>query len=131
MRSYHDSRAQGAEDEMKFGEKLRQLRKEQNITLQQVADVIGVSESYLSQVERGEKAPLTPKRLVQVLWYLECSHYLKPMLRMSIVERGTVEFDYVEGSQMMDILIRLSIMQATGDYDEAKMQQILTILEEA
>ncbi len=42
----------------RFGEKLRMLRKQHNITLAELADILGyTAASHLSQVEHGKKKP--------------------------------------------------------------------------
>lgn len=40
-----------------FGQKLRDLRKQRKITMKQLADRVGVSESYISRIETGERHP--------------------------------------------------------------------------
>lgn len=40
-----------------FGSQLRQLRKQRKITMKTLADAVGVSESYISRLESGERHP--------------------------------------------------------------------------
>jgi transcriptional regulator with XRE-family HTH domain len=40
-----------------FGGRLRELRREQNLTLSDLADGAGISLTYLSQIERGSRNP--------------------------------------------------------------------------
>ena len=40
-----------------FGHRLRSLRLEKNITLASMAKILGVTVSYLSQIETGKKSP--------------------------------------------------------------------------
>lgn len=40
-----------------FGQKLRELRKKRKITMKHLADQLGVSESYISRLESGERHP--------------------------------------------------------------------------
>ena len=47
-----------------FGALLRQRRKEKELTLGTVADALGLSVTFLSEVERGEKPPLQDAYLV-------------------------------------------------------------------
>lgn len=49
-----------ADQRRAFGERLRELRKRAGKTLGDVADVLGVSVVYVSDVERGNRAPLRP-----------------------------------------------------------------------
>jgi transcriptional regulator with XRE-family HTH domain len=46
-----------------LGEVLRKLRKERGLSLRDVQDRVGISNSYLSQVERGSREPPSPKFL--------------------------------------------------------------------
>jgi len=42
---------------LKIGQKVRQLRQEQNLTQEELAFKVGVDRSYMGFVERGEKNP--------------------------------------------------------------------------
>lgn len=42
---------------MKFGEKLKEMRKANNLTQQQLADRLGVAKSVVSYYENGERFP--------------------------------------------------------------------------
>ena len=44
-----------------FGLKLKQLRTEKNLSLQQLADTAGLSVSYLNEIEKGKKYPKAEK----------------------------------------------------------------------
>ncbi len=41
----------------KFGEKLRALRKRDGLTLQQLGDMLGVHNTYISKMEQGKRIP--------------------------------------------------------------------------
>lgn len=41
----------------RFGEKLRYLRQRDDLTMKQLADKLGVSDSYVSQMQTGDKIP--------------------------------------------------------------------------
>jgi len=53
----------------RFGEKLREIREKKGMTLREVADLAGVSESLISQIERNRVSPAmdTLLTLVEVL----------------------------------------------------------------
>lgn len=53
-----------------FGKMLRQERKERGITLARMADALGVSSPYLSQMETGAK-PIKPKLIEKAITWLE------------------------------------------------------------
>lgn len=48
---------------LKVGDRLREIRKRRNMTLDDVADVTGVSKPMLGQIERGQSVPT-----VTTLW---------------------------------------------------------------
>ena len=43
-----------------FGLKLRQLRRQKGVTLQEQADVLGVSAAYISALEHGQRGKPSP-----------------------------------------------------------------------
>lgn len=49
-----------------FGAQLREKRTEKRITLRKLADMIGVSSTYLSQVEKGRYDPPTANRVRRI-----------------------------------------------------------------
>ena len=53
-----------------FGEKLRALRAERNLTLKQMAEGLGVSSAYLSAVEHGHRSRPNRRFVHRVCQYL-------------------------------------------------------------
>jgi transcriptional regulator with XRE-family HTH domain len=53
----------------RFGKRLRQIRRYQDLTQEQLAEAIGVSVAFLSNIERGLNAPSfeTLEKLAQAL----------------------------------------------------------------
>jgi transcriptional regulator with XRE-family HTH domain len=49
-----------------FGNRLRELRKEKKITLTAMSKILGVTASYLSQIETGKKSTISPVMLDQI-----------------------------------------------------------------
>lgn len=49
-----------------IGEKIRHIRKQSNMTQQELADKIGVSRQYISQIEKGVDS-LSVKKLCSIL----------------------------------------------------------------
>ena len=54
-------------NERNFGEVLHQLREKKDVTLRELARKIEVSAPFLSDVEKGRRAPLTAERLEAVV----------------------------------------------------------------
>jgi len=42
---------------IKFGQRVRELRQEKNLTQQQLADISGLHKNYIGMIERGERNP--------------------------------------------------------------------------
>ena len=71
-----------------FGEFLRGRRTEQRLTLKEVADVLGVGISYLSDVERGRRKPFSPRDLNRLRKLSEALDVdLDELRRLSAAER--------------------------------------------
>ncbi len=46
---------------IKFGERVRKLRKEKGMSQEQLADLAGIERSYMGTIERGERNPTLMK----------------------------------------------------------------------
>ena len=68
-------------DEESLGKNIKTLRKQKNITLQELADRTGFTKSYLSKIERSKKAPpySTVNKIATVL-EVEVSHLMSEKL---------------------------------------------------
>ncbi len=72
-----------------FGETIRRLRKQNGMSIRELANLAKVSNAYLSQVERGERNPPLPEQLrklaphlqVTVAELMETAGYLEPQDR--------------------------------------------------
>ena len=60
-------------EELSFGKYLTNLREKKDVTLRELARLIGVSAPFLSDVEKGRKPPLTAERLEKVISALHLS----------------------------------------------------------
>ena len=56
--------------EQRFGEVLRQLRREAELTLGDLARLLDVSTVYVSDVERGNRKPFTRVRILKIADFL-------------------------------------------------------------
>ena len=65
-----------------FGENLRKERKKQDLTVQEIAEICGISRSYITLIENGKRLPgkkillkiavaLHLKTSIVLNWYLE------------------------------------------------------------
>ena len=56
-----------------FGLKMKQFRQRKNFSLQDLANITGVSKSYLNEIENGKKYPKHDK-IAQLAEALQCSY---------------------------------------------------------
>ena len=77
--------------QLEFGELLRQLRKERKKTMGDVANLLGVSVPFVSDVERGNRTPFSPERIHQIAKYLNTDP--TPLLKAAAATKGTFELD--------------------------------------
>ena len=63
-----------------FGDFLTQKREEKDVTLREMARLIGISAPFLSDVEKNRRAPLTTERLEKVADVLKLSDSDKVMM---------------------------------------------------
>jgi transcriptional regulator with XRE-family HTH domain len=59
----------------RFGPLLRELRERRSVTQRELARVIGVSFSFLCDVERGARGPLRPEAISKAARYLKVSKF--------------------------------------------------------
>lgn len=57
---------------MKVGERIKHFREERNMTVNKLANLAGVSQSYLREIELGNKQP-TVEYLEYICWALNIS----------------------------------------------------------
>ncbi len=79
------------EHEAMLGEQIRALRKIKGLTLQQVADRIGVSTGYLSQIERNRsKLPIGVLKRIATVLGVQMSWFFQPETLGPPEERGLI-----------------------------------------
>ena len=114
----------------KFGEELKVLRTRRHRSIQDMADVLGVSKGFLSKVESGKKA--IPGDWIDII----CEHYhLKPYPRQILEEAAALSKTRIQ------ILLRevpnykrilaIKFEKYFDQIDEEKANKILSILEES
>jgi len=113
----------------RFGDQLRDLRRQKDKTLGDVARVLGVSVVYLSDVERGNRKPFGRDRVVQIAEYLEVAP--DQLLRAADQERGRIEYDITNASPLeIGVVGGLVAGLARGGVTGDQLHKIQKILEE-
>jgi transcriptional regulator with XRE-family HTH domain len=113
----------------RFGETLRKLRRKSNKTLGDVADAIGVSVPYLSDVERGNRRPFNVDRIVQIAVF--CNENPTELITAADAERGVIEYDIRNATPLeADVVGGLVAGLARGGLDSEKLEKIQKIIRE-
>lgn len=111
---------------IQFGNALRDARVGLNARLQEVADHIGVSVPYLSDVENGRR-PLSDERIVQLAEYLHTD--VLPLLELASLYRGKITLD-ISGSTGQQIRAALLLAQAWPNVPGATVDRLITELKD-
>jgi transcriptional regulator with XRE-family HTH domain len=109
---------------MYFGELIRSSRRRLNKSLQDVADAIGVSAVYVSEVERGKRPPFTTERLPALAQVLELD--FDQLKAAAWAEKKMIELD--PGATTNDRQIEALVALARGGLLDSELDEILTIL---
>jgi transcriptional regulator with XRE-family HTH domain len=107
---------------MPFGELIRASRRRLNRSLQDVADALGVSVVYVSEVERGKRPPFTVERLPALSRVLELD--LDDLRAAAWAEKGMIEWDPATTS---DKQVEALVALARGGFSESQLEAILEI----
>lgn len=102
---------------MDFGEKLRAYRKEQKWSQKLLAEKLGISRSYLSEVESGKKKPS-----------IELEEKIKNLLEIDIVKRSKSFKDVSKTDDIKTVYKQriISDMKSLGTY-KLEFEQIIDI----
>ncbi len=73
---------------MIFGERVREARTEKGISITDLAKHLGVTKVYVSDVERGRRAPFSLVRIRQVCDILDCDPF--ELYLLAVRSRGHV-----------------------------------------
>ena len=111
----------------RFGDLLRELRRQANRTLGDVARVLGVSVVYVSDVERGNRKPFSTERLVQIANYLGTDPM--PLIEVADKEKGVIEYDITRAKPLeADVVGGLVAGLARGGVSDEQLKSIQDIL---
>jgi len=107
---------------MSFGELIRSSRRRLNKSLQDIADALGVTAVYVSEVERGKRPPFTTERLPALAQVLELD--LDQLKTAAWAEKRMIEWDPAAAS---DKQIEALVALARGGLSDGELDEILVI----
>jgi transcriptional regulator with XRE-family HTH domain len=111
----------------RFGDALRKRRREANKTLSEIADVLGVSVVYVSDVERGNRRPLNNESIIKVAKFLKTD--AAPLIKAADQERGVIEYDISKARPLeADVVGGLVSGLARGGVTDDQLRRIKKIL---
>lgn len=111
----------------RFGEALRKRRRDANKTLSDIADVLGVSVVYVSDVERGNRRPLNNESIIKVAKFLKID--AAPLIKAADQERGVIEYDISKARPLeADVVGGLVSGLARGGVTDDQLRRIKKIL---
>ena len=116
-------------DYTRFGEELRVLRTRRHQNQQEMADVLGVSENFLSMVEKGKK-PI-PEKWIDILTdYYHLKEYPRQIL-IETAEASKVKIKIdLKGVPLYKRDLAVSFERCFDQIDENAAQSIMSILSE-
>jgi transcriptional regulator with XRE-family HTH domain len=109
-----------------FGDLLRRTRKKADKSMLDLATHLGVSVVFISDVERGNRAPLTPDKILKVTELLDVDP--EPLLQAAAESRGSFELDAtrVSGKARQ---VGAALMRGWTELDENDLEKIAHILQ--
>lgn len=108
-----------------FGKLLRKVRKRSEKTMLDLATHLGVSVVFISDVERGNRAPLRPERIIEAAAFLNIDP--EPLLLAAAEQRGAFELDAVQVSGKARE-VGAALARGWADLNEAELEQIAAII---
>ncbi len=111
----------------RFGWALRKVRHKAGKTLSDVANLLGVSAVYVSDVERGNRRPFSNERILKVTRYLQTD--AAPIIAAADQERGVIEYDITKARPLeADVVGGLVSGLARGGVTDDQLRKIKKIL---
>ena len=111
----------------RFGDLLRKMRRAANKTLGDLARFLGVSVVYLSDVERGNRKPLSKDRIVKIADFLKDDPAL--LMEAADRERGVIEYEIRPSHPLeADVVGGLVAGLARGGVTDEQLRTIKNIL---
>lgn len=114
----------------RFGDALRRNRHDAEKTLGDVAELLGVSVVYVSDVERGNRGPFSNERIIKVAELVNTDP--APLIAAAAAERGVFEYDIANAKPLEAAVVRdLVSGLARGGFTDEQLEQIKKILEDS
>lgn len=111
----------------RFGDLLRKARRKADKTLGDLAGLLGVSVVFLSDVERGNRKPLSNERIVKIAAFLRTDP--AEMMEAADRDRGFIEYDIRKARPLeADVVGGLVAGLARGGVTEDQLRRIHRIL---
>jgi transcriptional regulator with XRE-family HTH domain len=112
----------------RFGHVLRNNRRQAGKTLGDLAEVLGVSVVYLSDIERGNRKPLNKERILKIAGFLGTE--ATALLAAADWERGFIEYDITKARPLeADVVGGLVSGLARGGITDDQLMSIQEILQ--
>lgn len=108
-----------------FGSLLRRLREDARISLGDLARHLQVSTPYLSDVERGNKKPLSGENIREAATLLGIDP--TALLKAAIADRHALEID-LSGARPRTIEVGAALMRGFSELDDAELDAISEVL---
>jgi transcriptional regulator with XRE-family HTH domain len=116
--------------EKKFGAEFRRLRGEADKTMAEVADAMGCSVVYVSDIERDRRNPPLPEKIQKMLRAIGKENCLQEMLRLAVRTRQSVSISLKrnKGDKVTNMLAALARRADEGELDDQTAEKITKIL---
>ena len=111
---------------MNFGEAVRGARNERGISLTNLAKGLGVTKVYVSDVERGRRAPFNLIRIRQVSEILGCDPFRLYVL--AVRSRGHVTLPTADVSEKQS-RFAAELSYRWGDFSNDELSRLIGVLE--
>lgn len=102
-----------------FGKRIRTLRNQADLTLNEVAQHLGIKVSFLSDVEHGRKSPLKPNLISRFAEIIICD--IKELQSLAAQSRSSIEIP-LKNTKINDLAFALARSADSGDTSELKLE---------
>ncbi len=115
----------------RFGDELRRLRRQEALSLADLADALGCSITYISDIERGKKNPPRSSAIRILLARLGHEDRFAEFLSLAIQARQSIEISVEDkDEEVADMLVALARRCDEGELDQEVVKKIRKLLDE-